>query len=183
MIASCSTARATYPAVLLACLVACGKPKHVTVVLERGDIEERLKAKFPVEKERLLSRVLLDDPRLILQDGSDRIGIDVRVKTKVPLLREYTGRMAATGKLAYRFEDKAFYLTEPTIERIEIAGLEAEHVERVRPPIEAVARSVLERFPVYEFKRRTLKEVTAEYVLRAVTVQDGRVHAELALPF
>lgn len=49
--------------------------------------------------------------------------------------------------------------------------------------VEAVARSVLERFPVYEFRSRNVKEVTAQHVLRSVVVRDGRIHAELGLPF
>ena len=96
-------------------------------------------AMIPVVKEKYLSTITLDDPRLVLREGSDRIGIDVRVRTKVPLLAEYTGRVAAAGKLAYRVEEKAFYLEDPTIEKIEIADLKAEHVEKVRAPIEAVA--------------------------------------------
>ena len=93
------------------------------------------------------------------------------------------GRVAATGRLSYRVEERAFYLADPIIERIEVAGLKSEHVEKVRTPIESVARSVLELFPVYEFKGRNLKEITAQHVLRSVIVRDGRVYAELALPF
>jgi hypothetical protein len=175
--------RAARIVALTASLIACGKQKHVTLVLERADIEERLRAKFPIVKEKFLSTVTLDDPRLVLPEGSDRIGIDTRVRTKVPLLPEYTGRVAATGRLSYRREEKAFYLEDPTIDQLEIAGLMPEHVEKVRAPIESVARSVLGQFPVYEFRSRNLKEVTAEHVLRSVAVRNGRVHAELALPF
>lgn len=181
-----ASARATRVARLVAfvaLLSACGKPRHVTIVLERADIEERLNARFPVVRERFLSTVTLDDPRLVLRDTSDRIGIDIRVRTSIPRLPEYMGRAAVTGTLSYRAEETAFYLADPIIERIEVAGLKSEHVEKVRAPIESVARSVLELFPVYEVKGRNLKEITARHVLRSVTVRDGRVYAELVLPF
>ena len=164
------------------CSSACGKPKLLTVVIERAEVQERVEAKFPAQMEKYLVHVVLDDPQVLLANGSDRLGLVVRARIKAPFLKEQTGRVGATGKLLYVPEQKAFYLAEPAIERVEVPGLSPEQLAKARGPIEAVARATLDHFPVYELSSRNLKELTARHVLHSVRVRNGQLHAELGLP-
>ena len=155
--------------------------RGLTITLGQAEIQQRLEAAFPVEQEQFAVRVVVDQPQVILREGSDRIGLDVRVRVRIPLLREYTGRVGTTGKLVYRREDKAFYLFESRVERLEIDGLPPEQTELVKKPVEAVAARALEAHPIYRLQGRNAQETLVEYVLLDVQVRDGKVIAELGL--
>ena len=165
-------------------LFACSKDRPtVTITVKKSDIQQRLDAKFPVTKSKFLSDVTLKNPRVVLEDGSDTIGLDLDVEVAVPVLGKFTGSLRASGKISYEFEDKAFYLLEPSVEKITIDGLPEDKLEKARKPIEVVAANYLRAHPVYEFKGRNLKELTAEYVLRSVLVESGELKAVIAPPF
>lgn len=160
---------------------ACGK-RPATITIEQPEIQQRVSALFPIQRDVLLARVTLQNPVVILREGSDRIGVDLDVRVALPLLPEQTGKLGASGKLAYRPAEKAFYLEVPTVDRLEIAGVPPEHAAQLRGAAEAVVRLVLASQPVYQLAQRDYKEVAAEHVLENVSVRNGKVVAELGLP-
>jgi hypothetical protein len=158
------------------------KTKDVVVTLTRDEIQQRISAKFPVTKRVLLVDVVLQEPTVVLPEGSNRVGIDVVVNVHVPLIAPLSGRIGATGVPRYEPKSKEFYLDEPTIERLELPALKPEHEPKVRAAVEKIAHDALSRHPIYELKARNLKEVTAAFVLKEVLVRDGKLQATLALP-
>lgn len=134
------------------------------------------------DKEKLFVKVVLADPRVLLEPGEDSIGIDLQVTIDAPALEPRTGRLAARGRISYDAEKKAFFLRDPSIERIDLGSLKPEHADKVGRAIETVARGALEVFPVYSFEGRNLEELTAAHVLRDVAVRDGKLVAKLGLP-
>ncbi len=164
-------------------LVAPGCAKReVVVTLTRGEIQEWVEPRFPVSKLAYLVLVTLRDPKVVLPDGTDRIGIELNVDVKIPLLAALSGKIAASGTPRYEGGTKAFYLERPSVERVEINGLKPEHEPKARAAIEKLATELLATRPIYELKGRNLKEVTASYVLRDVLIRDGKLQATLALP-
>lgn len=154
----------------------------LTVTLDQAEIQQRVSAVFPIQREAFLARVTLQNPVVVLREGSDRIGLDLEVRLALPLLPEHSGKVAASGKLAYRPTEKAFYLEQPAIDRLEIPGVSATQTEELRRPAEAVIALVLPTLPVYQLAQRDAKEVAAEHVLKSVAVKNGRVEAEIGLP-
>jgi hypothetical protein len=167
---------------ILSLLLTVGCRAHpVTLIIERDEIQRRVETKFPIEKQVLVARVVLEHPQVILREGSDRIGLELRVRAQAPLVPAYGGTVAVTGKLAYRREDAAFTLREPAIERLELEGLRPEHAEVVRRPVEAAVQAALETVPVYRLEGKNLKEIGARHLLDSVVVRDGKLHVTLAL--
>ena len=162
-------------------LLALGCKRTVTVEVERGEIQRRLAAKFPIQKPVLLGTVTFENPNVILHEGSDRIGVELDVRLQMPLVPQYSGKLALNGKPAYRPAEKAFYLEQAALERLDLAGVPLAQVENLRGPTEIVARAALDYVPVYQFEQRNWKEVSAEHVLREVRVQDGKLYATLGL--
>jgi hypothetical protein len=138
-------------------------------------------AAFPWEKSELGAKVRLEHPRVILGDPSDRVGLELEVRLSLPFpfSREYSGRVATSGKLAYRREEKAFYLREATLDRLDVDGVPPERAALVRQPVAAVVSAALERLPVYELGDSHRKETVAGYFLREVRVHNGKVEAVL----
>jgi hypothetical protein len=159
-----------------------GKSGLFTVKLSREDIQRRLDATFPVDKQVLLTRVVLSHPKVVLTNGSDRIGVGLDVRVEVPIVGARTGSATLSGGLDYRRDEKGFFLRDPRLDRAEVQGLTAEELAPVKAPLESGAAAALTVIPVYQFKQRNLGEITAEHVLRRVYVKDGNVYAELGLP-
>ena len=60
-------------------LLGCGSAT-ITISVEREQLQERLDARFPAQREAFLSSVTLENPTVILRDGSDRIGVDLDIR-------------------------------------------------------------------------------------------------------
>jgi hypothetical protein len=154
----------------------------LTVRVSRDEIQRRLDRAFPVNQEFLLTRVVLEHPRVILTNGSDRIGVGLDVRVEIPILGPRSGSVTVSGGIDYRREQKAFFLLDPKLEQVNVEGLTAEQLGLVKGPLESVARGALTVLPIYELKQRNLGESVAERVLRKVWIKDGSVYAELGLP-
>jgi hypothetical protein len=156
------------------------KPPTITVTLTRAQLQKEIAKRFPVTQEKFLITATLRKPEVILREGDERIGLGLEAELKLPVLAPVKGRIAAVGDPVYDSREKAFFFRNPKIEKLGIPGLE-EHPE-VKLAVEALAGPVLQGTPVYRLEGRTLQEVTAEYVLREVSVQDGKLHLTLGLP-
>ena len=169
--------------VLCSTIAGCpGKSGTLTVKVSREEIQRRLDATFPVDQQVLLTRVVLEHPKVILTNGSDRIGVGLDVRVEIPIVGPRSGSVTVSGGIDYRREQKAFFLRDPKLEQIQVEGLTAEQLGLVKSPLESVTTAALTVFPIYEFKQRNVGEITAEHVLRKVYVKDGNVYAELGLP-
>jgi hypothetical protein len=154
----------------------------VTVTVSREELQQRVDERFPIEYDRLLARVTLTNPEVILEPGRDHIGLDMDVAVQVPVSGRMSGGLRVQAGLSYRREEKAFYLRDLSIERLQVEGMDGEWPAKVVRPIELAASKALTVFPVYTLKRRNIRELTAEHVLRSVAVRDGGLHVELGIP-
>jgi hypothetical protein len=161
-------------------MVGC-RGRSIVITLDRADLQRRMDAAFPWEKSELGATVRLEHPSVILSEASDRVGLELgaRVSLPFPFSREYSGKVASSGKLTYQREEKAFYLREATLDRLEIDGVPPEQTALVRQPLAMVVSAALGRLPVYELGDSSRKEAVAGYFLREVRVKNGKVEAEL----
>jgi Protein of unknown function (DUF1439) len=154
----------------------------ITITRTQADLQESVAKRFPVTTEKRLVTVTFRDPKVLLQDGDDRIGLDVETEIRFPFGAPVTGRVASLGRLSYDPSAKAFYFREPIVERLEFPGIEGDRNAIARAALEAVAKPTLESIPVYTLEGRTLKETTAAYLLTEVFVREGKLHLKLGQP-
>ena len=154
----------------------------ITITRTQSDLQESVAKRFPVTTETHLVTVTFRDPKVLLQDGDDRIGLDVETEIQFPFGAPITGRVASLGRLSYDPSAKAFYFREPSIERLEFPGIEGDRKAKARAALAAVAKLTLASIPVYTLAGRTLKETTAEYLLTEVFVREGKLHLTLGQP-
>ena len=162
------------------------------LVLTREDIQQALDPRFPVVEETRFLDLHLREPRVSLEEGTDRIGLEIDVLVAVhpvdlPLGRRFDGAeirggIGTTGALRYEASEGAFYLAEPRIETLTVEGLADEHVERVRGLAERALGALLAVRPVYRFREDELGERATRVVLRSAVVRNGGLHVELGLP-
>lgn len=165
------------------CVAACDTTDPtITIRLDQADLQTRMERAFPYDTTRARTRVVLENPEVLLEAGGDRIGLALDIRVDPPLMDEVASRATVTGAVRYERDETSLYLDDPRITELQIGELQPQNTERVRDAAEPVVRGALRFFPIYRLERRTLRELAAEHVLRSLTVEDGYLLVELGLP-
>ena len=106
-------------ALVLLLLLAGGflyvRNKQYNVVITQQQIDDALRAKFPVTKTHLLIfRITYSNPHLTLLPDSNRIQVGLDAELNIKLLSESKklgGTALVTSALAYRNDTKQFFLS------------------------------------------------------------------------
>jgi Protein of unknown function (DUF1439) len=79
----------------------------------------------------------------------------------------------------YDPQQKAFFLRDSRIERVDFPGWNLGGHQRTRAALDAAVGVALQNVPVYTLEGRTFKEATAKHFLKEVHVADGKLHFTL----
>jgi hypothetical protein len=154
----------------------------VTITLTQAEIERELAKRFPLRKTYLeLLEVVYENPRVVLTDGSDVVGVGVDARVAVPLKGDVKGGADIRTKLAYDADRTAFVLHEPQLAKLQLDGLDAKVLDRVTGVANVLVTEQLPGIPVYTLKPTDVKRTAARMFLRSATVRDGVLVLELGL--
>lgn len=148
---------------------------RLRVTMTAPEIERELSKSFPVKSTISVLNIELSDPRVVLQPGSDRIGLKLTAAASVAVIRA-TGSVTVSGKLRYRPEDGQFFLDEPEVTSLALPGLPETQQPIVLETVNTAVRATLPTVPIHK-----LEEGGQRLFLRAMRVEDGQVIAELGL--
>jgi hypothetical protein len=153
--------------------------------LTQQEIQEKLDPKFPFSKRHLLLfEVTYSNPKVIFTEGSDRLrfSIDAELSNFATSDGQHlNGSCEVVAGLRYDAEQHAFFLIDPEIEKLDIAGLPVELTPKVQQALRASAEEVLTRRPVYTLRPTDLKKAAARAVLKSVLVEKGELVITLGL--
>jgi hypothetical protein len=175
-------------AVVLVMLLLAGsiplspRPTHAyTLNLTAAEIETVARAYFPQRQEGVFGRITLSDPKVVLEDGSERLGLGVKVKAELPGgLTAYADALV-DGEVAWDPAKREFHLREPRVRRLDAEGLQEPYASLVAEGVNALAQETL---PVIVLYRVPADAAGAEALkaLKRVAVKDGRLRVELGAP-
>ena len=153
-----------------------------TIILTEEQLTEKLNQKFPFEKTYLFVLTLtFTDPKLVLEEGSNRIGLGCNVETalKIETDKESPGYLRGSaqlsGVLRYEAAEGAFFLDEPRVDQLSITGLPSKFSDKVNSAAGKAVKEFLSRAPLYRLKPTDVKKAAAKLVLRNVIVVDKKV--------
>lgn len=146
------------------------------VRISEQQIHQKLAEKLPLQKTYLyLFELTLENPRVDLLEDSGRIaaGLDVRVRIKGGAEdRVLHGTVDASGKLRYAAAEGQFYLSDPEIEKLSVAGLPEKRTAQIRSVVETALSEYYADHPVYRLQSDDIKQTAVKVVLKDVSV-DG----------
>lgn len=191
--------RLTPVALVLLALAGCSTKSSRTISLDRNTIQAGLAAYFPLSSDKLGDgarkplRLTLTDPDVLLESGSDHLGLRVRVHVEflekngppLPPLpdggppKALTGTIVVRGAISYQPEKAAFFYSNPTLHELTFPQLPPQFETPVRELAEALLAKHLQANPIYTLPDSDLKSRAAKLVLKAVTVRDGKLEIEL----
>ena len=104
------------------------------IVIEKSQIQDSVNSKLPFQKTYfLIFQAAVDSAQVILEDGSDRIGIDSAVKLNIVLNNnnEKLGcGFIGSAKIRYEKQDTSFYLDDLNIEKLNTQGVPEKYQEK-----------------------------------------------------
>ena len=170
-----SVGRRSLALVIFAVHATCGTLRRE---ISRDQIQAQVAAHFPVDRQQALWRVRLADPLVSLDEHANRAGMSFTFDVDGPGIHKQ-GRGHIEGTPDYREPEGAIYLTDATLDRLEIDGREHNHV---RAAVEAAVTGMLRDHPIYRLSaERSGKEGRALKHLRRLFVEQGRLIVEYTL--
>lgn len=155
------------------------------VQLTEQQIQEKLDARFPMEKRYLpVLALTLSEPKVELIEGSDRVSFGMKAVVNVRFAgqaKPLGGTGTVTTGLRYNPDDYSFYFDSPTVDELVVQGIPVEYVDHVNTLASQLARDRISRTPVYTLQRTDLRQLAASLVLKEVTVRDGRLVITLGI--
>jgi len=161
----------------------CVGSDGLTVNLSEQQIESSMASYFPMKKDLLFGQVQLEisGADLVLKNGSQRA--DLLLASKVSARsKTFPGNIHVSFGLDYDPELATFYLVEPRVEEVQIAGLPTAISGTVTEYVLPLVQQYFKRVAVYTLdeKRGTGQQV-ARKTLKKVSIQDKNLVLLLGL--
>jgi hypothetical protein len=159
--------------------------KEYTFRLTEAELQEKLADRLPLRKTYLfIFEVVLDDPRLALIEGSDRVnaGLDVTLNIKIndePL--PFGGELDVSGGVRYDAREGQFFLTDPVIENLSVQGVPANYTDGVNSVVTTAIGELFSDRPIYTLKGSDVKTATAKLLLKNVVIEERVLIVTLGL--
>lgn len=153
------------------------------IVLSEEQLIAKLNEKFPFSKSFFFVVDLsFSNPNLALESGSDRITFGCDVETNVKLdsaadkiPRPLRGTMKLSGNVRYDSSEAAFFLENPIVETLDIAGIPEKWRSKVRDGATKAVAEFLGRAPIYRLRPTDIKKAAARLILRDVRVTEKKL--------
>lgn len=174
----------------LLCLVLFGTysyfvGKEYEIRISEDQIREKLNAKMPIRKDYLLIlEVVLDNPRVALEDGTNRVagGLDLVLNIglkseKLPL----GGAIDISGQVRYEPDAGQFFLADPVIEKFAVQGIPERYTEKVNQVLTKALDEYYSSHPIYTLNALDLKQGAARLLLKHVVVESKHLIITLGI--
>lgn len=151
----------------------------------KTQLQEKLNEKLPYTKTYLfIFQVTLDNPRVNLKNGSNRInaGLDIILniyenKESLPL----GGSLDLSGGIKYVAENGEFFLTDPTIDQLSVQGIPQKYTKKANLFLRKSIGEFYSKHPIYTLKQYDLKQLAAKTILKDVIVENNELVVRLGI--
>lgn len=146
-----------------------------TLELSQEQIQQAVQARMPVKVQQMFSTLTLSNPTVILQENSDRLGVETDLLFNIGGAATGKGRGLIDGNIVFVREKGEFHLTDPQIRSLKIDGVSPQLQEPIRQLADSAAKQALAAKPIYTLDDADLKQKLAKAVLKSVAVQGGKL--------
>lgn len=159
--------------------------REYTFRFTESQLHDKLAERLPLRKTYLLIfQVVLDNPRLLLVDGSDRVnaGLDVTLNFRInnePL--PLGGELDVSGGIRYEESEGQFYLTDPIIEKLNVQGIPASITDRVNSVLTRALGEYYADRPINTLRKSDVKQAAARLLLKNVVVRNRELVITLGI--
>lgn len=154
-----------------------------TLEFNRAELQQYVVDYFPLSQQTPFSRITYFNPSVVLDEQTNRIGLEVTVRAEMPGMMAITGRGRIDGDLEYRKETHQFYLHDPKISNVRFADSDYQLAGTVQQLVNSISQQSLPMILVYELKETDMREKMARSVLKNIIVRRGKLVVDVDLSF
>lgn len=159
--------------------------KEYVVHLSEPEIVGKLKKRLPLTRTCLfIIQVTLDNPRVLLENGSNRVEAGLDVVFNITLNKNSKpmgGTVDASGGIVYLAEKGQFFLTDPLVENLQARGIPDEYTNKVNIALTKALAEYYEKHPIYTWRATDAKQAVARMVLKDVIVDNRELVVTLGI--
>uniref|UniRef100_UPI003F878623 DUF1439 domain-containing protein n=1 Tax=Cupriavidus ulmosensis TaxID=3065913 RepID=UPI003F878623 len=175
---SLTTLKATAAAGALAMLGAASAWAGYNVwtgdyTFSRQELQDAVDKRFPARlRYAQVLDVQLTHPRLLLDEANNRVTtqVDAQVSNTLLPAPPINGTLSLSSRLKYDPAKRAVLLDNPSVERVQVAGMPAQYGEQLNAIGAVVAQQLLRDYPLYTFKPEELHVAGKDVEPGAITV-------------
>jgi hypothetical protein len=134
---------------------------------------------FPLVGEDPLVTITMNDPRIVLNKRSDRVGIRVALQVNIARDLVFSGTAMIDGRPRVNAEERALYLNDAAVKELVINDVAPAVVAEVQSIAGELVRQALNQWPIYHFDPSESDPILSDK-LRGIEVRDGRLVLEVA---
>jgi hypothetical protein len=157
--------------------------REITINIPQSQIQKAVNKKMPYKKRfALIFTLTAQDTKVLLKDGSDRIGAITNVNLNIGLGGNSVnvgGSVHASTGVRYDNSKFRFYLKSPAIEDVKIGGIPEQYTSVVSATCKTIMLELIDEVPVFTIKDKDLKTKLAKAVLKKVNIVDGALAVTL----
>ncbi|MEW5757833.1 MAG: DUF1439 domain-containing protein [Pseudomonadota bacterium] len=167
---------------LVAATAVAANDLTMTITLNKDDLQRRFDRMFPITHEETITRVTLSQPAVLLKQGSDRIGLRVRIDGIFAQEFKGSGVASLDGKLRFESTRGELYLDDPQLTELTVQNVVPIYQEFLRHAAQVGMQELLAHQPIYVLGQMGESKRILGSELKGVKVEDGQVLLELAMP-
>ena len=170
-------------AIVCAFIFLKGKRHEITIT--PAQIDAKLAETFPVEKTYfLLFHFNFANPDVVFLPDSNRVqvGLNATLDLRIPgNVKSRGGKFITSFGIRYDSDEKAVYLTDPVVEKIEIEDVPEKYLEKVSLAATKAAGELFLTLPVYQLKGTDAKSTAAKVLLKDIQVTEQKIVLSLGI--
>lgn len=139
----------------------------------RQELQDAVDKRFPARlRYAQVLDVQLTHPRLLLDEANNRVTtqMDAQVSNTLLPAPPINGTLSLSSGLRYDPAKRAVLLDNPSVERVQVAGMPAQYGEQLNAIGAVVAQQLLRDYPLYTFKPEELHVAGKDVEPGAITV-------------
>jgi hypothetical protein len=148
-------------------------------------IQQALAARLPIQKTYFfIVQVTFDNPQVTLLENSDRVRASLDVTLNIGLgdsLLPLGGVIEASGGIRYEPGEGRFYLSNPTVERLQVQGVPEKYAARVSAALTMALADYYSTRPIYTLDSVDARQAAAKLVLKSVVVEHKQLVVTLGI--
>lgn len=168
--------------VVLACAFSSGCGVSYTIRLTAAELQQSLHRKLPASQSKLLVTATVRALDVEFMESGHRILLRPEVELGMAGQSVLRGRAVVAGQIRYAPETGEFFLDQPKIADVVIAGLPASLRPTAEELIARFAEGYLATAPVYRLKQVDFKQSLAKLVLKSVRTRNGWLEIMIGTP-
>ncbi|MBS1714131.1 MAG: DUF1439 domain-containing protein [Armatimonadetes bacterium] len=166
----------------VAVLAVSARKPEITLRMSQAELQDRIKAKFPVEQSAFPLTVVYSDPEVSLDPVGNRIKIGLSASATLLSGRIAKGRLEGDTTVRYEPDRAALFFDDASFSRLEIEGVPEDVLKPLLPIAGRLVHDRLDSVAVYRLNADDLRHNVARAVLKDVDIEDGSVKFVLGVP-